>query len=356
MGLQLKTMSEVFTNLVDWITARTDKITDFNIGSAARTLSEAIAVQFEEFYFKMKQNVLYAIDESIYSAFGFDKIKSMNATGYVTLEFESALPYAIEFAEGTAFCTSSLYNYLYFDSTEKVLAPEGALSVMIPVMCREEGTIGNVPKEAITTIVTTHSIIKSVSNETAFTNGKNGETSYERKKRFQNYIRTLARGTADAITYGCLEVEGVAGAWVDDNYIGYVKIYAHDSDGELPESLRESILSNLENYRAGGIEVEVLPIVKKAIDLDLKIMLDNDYDTDTYETLLKTLIESNLSEYTVSKNFYTSDLIHTIKAAYDDIIVNIVIQVGGDLQIAENELIRPGEITVECIHVKDWRS
>ena len=50
MGLKIKSMYEVFNNLVEWITAKTDKITDFNVGSAIRTLTEAISIQFEEFY------------------------------------------------------------------------------------------------------------------------------------------------------------------------------------------------------------------------------------------------------------------------------------------------------------------
>ena len=52
MELKIKSMYEVFNNLVEWITAKTDKITDFNVGSAIRTLTEAISIQFEEFYEK----------------------------------------------------------------------------------------------------------------------------------------------------------------------------------------------------------------------------------------------------------------------------------------------------------------
>ena len=245
MGLKIKSMYEVFTSLVDWITAKTDKITDFNVGSAIRTLTEAIAVQFEEFYFSMKQNVLFAIENSVYNSFGFDLKISQAASGYVTIDFTEPLPGSLIFPKSTVFCTSSVYGYIYFESTEEIYAQQGSISVMVPVQCKTSGTTGNVPGGSITTIVTTNTIIHEVYNEAAFTNGVNEETSTERKKRFQDYIKTLARGTADAIVYGCLEVEGVSGAWVDDSYIGYVKLYAHNSDGELPEELRQAVLSNL---------------------------------------------------------------------------------------------------------------
>lgn len=356
MGLQIKSMYEVFNNLVEWITAKTDKITDFNIGSAARTLTEAIAVQFEEFYFAMKQNVLYAIETSVYDSFGFEQKLAQTASGYVTVVFEEPLPSSLTFPQGTVFCTSSLYGYIYFESVEEVYAEKGSPSIMIEVQCKNSGTSGNVPAGAITTIVTSNSIISEVYNEAAFTNGTNGETSTERKKRFQNYIKTLARGTSDAIVYGCLEVDGVAGAWVDDSYIGYVKLYAHNSDGELPEDLRQAILKNLEDYRSGGIEVEVLPIVKRPLDISVRIMLGNDYDTDTYEELIKALITQHLNEYAVSDDFYVANVIHAVKSAYEDIVINIMIINSSDVQIAENELVRAGEITVTCVNMKDWRA
>lgn len=356
MGLKIKSMYEVFNNLVEWITAKTDKITDFNVGSAARTLTEAIAVQFEEFYFSMKQNVLYAIENSVYNSFGFDLKLSQASSGYVTVEFEEPLPSSLTFPLGTVFCTDGIYGYIYFESTEEIYAEQGNISIMIPVKCKTDGTAGNIPIGAITTIVTTNTVIKSVRNEVAFTNGINEETSAERKKRFQNYIKTLARGTKDAIVYGCLEVNGVTGAWCDDNYIGYVKVYAHNSDGELPEELRQKIIANLQNYRAGGIEVEVLPIVKRPIDLSLKIMIGNDYDTNTYKELIYALVTSFMNEYSVANNFYMADIIHSIKSAYEDIVVNITVLIGEDTQIGENELVRPGNVTITCINMKDWRS
>ena len=349
-------MYEVFNNLVEWITAKTDKITDFNIGSAARTLTEAIAIQFEEFYFSMKQNVLYAIENSIYISFGFDTKSSQAATGYVTVNFEEPLPNAMVFPVGTMFCTAAVYGYIYFEVIEETCAPQGCMAIMVPVQCKSNGTIGNIPAGAISTIITTNTIIRSVRNETAFTNGVNEETASERKKRFQNYIKTLARGTRDAIIYGCLEVEGITGAWCDDSYIGYAKLYAHNSDGELPNELRSKVLENLQNYRAAGIEIEVLPIIKQQIDLSLDVMIGNDYDSQTYKELIYALVVGRMNEYVVSNNFYTADIIHTIKSAYEDVVINVVIRQGSDMVIAENKLVRAGNIEVNCIKMKDWRS
>lgn len=354
MGLKLKSMYEVFTSLVDWITLKSDRLSDFNVGSALRTLTEAIAIQFEEFYFAMQQNINYAIENAVYESFGFNIKPSSAASGEVTIDFEEPLPSDLTFAAGTVFCTSATYGYIYYESTETVYAKKGDISVLVPVQCKTTGELGNIPSGAITTIVTTNSVIKSVYNLYAFVNGTEEETNTERKKRFQDYIKTLARGTADSIVYGCLEVDGVTGAWADDNYIGYVKLYAHDANGNLSEELRQKILKNLDNYRAGGIEVEVLPIVKKSVDLSISVILNNDYDTSTYAILITSLVESHLNSYSVASPLYISDLIHIIKSAYDSAVINILLDDLNDVMVNNNELIRPGTITTKCTNLKDW--
>lgn len=354
--LQIKTMEDVFSNFVEWVVAKTDKISDFNVGSAIRTLSESIALQFEEFYFDIKQNVLYAIENSIYYAFDFNLKVANAATGTVRVNFTTSLQQSMTFPIGVIFCTSSQYGYLYFESTEQVTAPYGAEFIHIPVQCKTTGTIGNIPVGAISVIMSTNSAIEEVYNDAPFTNGQDDETKSERKKRFQNYIKTLARGTRDAIVYGALEVEGVAGAIVDDEYIGYVKLYVHDEYGDLPSELKSAVLQNIQNYRAGGIEVEVLNVTKHMVDIDLTIIMENDYSIDTYTSMFETLIANHMNDYSVSENFYLADLIHAIMNVYDDVIVNVIPNDVNDAIIEQNELIRCGQLNLDVKSLREWRA
>ena len=282
MALQIKSMYTVLKDLIDWTTARTDKLTDFNIGSGIRTLYEAVAVQLEEFYFRMKQNALYAISTSIYTSFGFDRKSANYATGTVTIAFTRPLPARLVIPKGTVVLTSDTYGNIPFEVIEDTTAEVGLVSVPVEVVCKQAGTVGNVPAGAISQIVTSNPIINNIYNLSAFTNGNDAETAIEHKKRFQHYINTLAKATSNAILYGTLEVDGVAGAWVDDNYIGYAKVYAHNSDGELPDDLKANILTHLVNYRAAGIEIMVLPIIKVAVDQTIQIMINDNYDTEQY--------------------------------------------------------------------------
>ena len=211
-------MYTVLKDLIDWTTVRTDKITDFNIGSGIRTIYEAISVQLEEFYFRMKQNALYSIATSIYTAFDFDRHTAEKASGQVTILFLRSIPNSITIPKGTQFCTTDVYGYIYFETLEDHYIPAGMVETTLPVTCTEGGTIGNVPARAISLIIPSNVMIRSVMNQLPFTNGRDAETATEHKKRFQQYINTLSRATSKAILYGTLEVDGVTGAWVDDDY------------------------------------------------------------------------------------------------------------------------------------------
>lgn len=356
MSLKIKSIKEILSTLIVNISSRTKKITDFNVGSATRTLLESIALQLEEFYFDMRQNVEYAIENAIYNAFGFEKIAETKASGYVTVNFVEALPNSMIISMGTIFSTSLQYNkVIQFKSTEDVVADKGSLSVMVPVECTTGGTDGNVGAGEIRVIVTGSSMIESVTNQTAFVNGVNEETSMERKHRFREYIRSLSKATRDSIAYGTKEVDGITGVWVDDNYIGFVRVYTHDKDGNLSEELKQAVLTNLEKYRAAGVEVEVLPIVKKETNISLFFVLKDEVALDDYLPNIKQLVVDYLNSFEVASNLYMTNLIGTITENYRDVIVTFDILEGEDTNLQNNELIVAGVVEVTGVNLKDWR-
>lgn len=352
----IKSVNEIFASLLTWVASGTDKLTDFNIGSAVRTLLESVALQLEEFYFDMEQAIRYAIDNAIYDAFGFEKQQATKATGYVTVKFKEATEARMLITKGTLFSTSSMSgNPLYFEATEDTFVPVGVTEVLVPVQCTTTGLAGNINIGEITTIGASSIYVDSVTNNVGFYGGNEEETNAQRKLRFREYIRSLQRGTREAIAYGAKTVQGVAGIWVDDSYIGFVRLYAHDAHGELPDDLKNAILTTLDEYRAAGIEVEVLPIVKNIMDLDLTIIFKDDAATEVYATKLQTLLTNYLNSFSVSKNLYMSDMIATIMEGYKDVIVNIVINKGSDTELQNNELIVAGTVKVTGVHASDWR-
>lgn len=352
----IKSVNEIFASLLTWVSSGTDKLTDFNVGSAVRTLLESFALQLEEFYFDIEQAIRYAIENAIYDAFGFEKETATQSTGYVTVKFREPLEARVLIAKGTIFSTSSMASTtLYFESTEDIFAPLGAVDVLVPVQCTTSGLSGNINAFEIVNIGASNIYVDSVTNETSFYGGTEEETSAQRKLRFKEYIRTLQRGTRQAIAYGAKTVQGVAGVWVDDNYIGFVRVYVHDVHGELPKDLKEAVLKTLDEYRAAGIEVEVLPIIKNIVNLNLTIIFKDDAAIGVYSNKLQALLTNYLNSFSVSKNLYMSEMIATIMEGYKDVIVNIIIHEGSDTHLQNNELIVAGNVKVTGVHTSDWR-
>lgn len=352
----LKSTNELLKSLVTWVSTGTTKLTDFSVGSATRTLLEAVSLQLEEFYFNLHQAIEFAIENSIYIAFGFDKNPASKSTGYVTLTFKNAIPQSITIKAGTMFSTSlSSTPIMYYRSTEDIVIVAETQKALIPVECTVTGVVGNLPANSITNMVATNSYVSSVTNETAFSNGSDEESNVARKARFKEYIRSLQRGTSEAIAYGTKTVAGVAGAWVDDSYIGFVRVYAHDSNGELSDYLKNEILKVLEDYRAGGIEVEVLPVVKREVNVNLNVILKESTDLDGTIYGIESLVRDYLNNFQVSENLYLSNLLFVITSSYKDVIINIEILDGYDTDLQNNELVKAGDITITGEYLSDWR-
>jgi uncharacterized phage protein gp47/JayE len=356
MSLRIKSIREILNGMVIDVSTRTNKITDFTEGSATRTLLEAVALQLEEFYFNMRQNIEYAIENAIYDAFGFSRIPEEKATGYVTIHYIEAMPAEMIIPINTIFTTSMAYNkVIKFRTTADVVVEKGVISVKVPVECLEAGEIGNVDPGKICIMTQLNSLVDYVENEEKFVNGVTAETSQHQKNRFREYIKSLARATAPSIAYGTKEVEGVAGVWVDDNYVGFVRVYAHDKNGDLPDELRQAIYDNLEEYRAAGVEVEVIPIVKVPADVSIFFVFTDETDVNEYLINLKQLITDFLNNYEVSNNLYITDLTGAITLNYKDVIVTFEVESGYDKEVLPYEMICAGNIEVTGTNLKNWK-
>lgn len=353
--LKIKTLAQMMPKYVFDITNKTDRLTDFSVGSAIRTIGEATCLQLEEFYFAMHQNVNYAITHSIYEAFGFKMKPAVPSSGIVRIVFIEPAPTAFTIPRGMYFTTprtSVGLRRFYTTNITQVIA--GATQVDVNVVSEITGSISNISFNSITSVETYLPLIKEVYNPHSFTNGADAETSEDRKKRFQQYIATLSKGTRDAVLYGALEVDGVAGAYVDDNYIGYVRVYAHDLGGNLSSILRQAIIDNELNYRAAGIEVDVWPVEKHFANFNVVVYLRDGYDVNIYGNVLQDVCVKRVNTYMVSEPMYASDIISYIRWLYPDIIVDVQSESLHDMIVPKNGIVRAGAIKIICANAKHW--
>lgn len=353
MGLKIKNASEILKNAITYVTHTTRKITDFSVGSVVRTLLESVSLQIEEFYFKMYDAILYAIENSIFNAFGFSIIPEEYTSGDITLEFKNVLTSEIKFASGSTFCTSSSIGAIkYYSLTKDVIAPIGSNKVILPVKCTVSGVIGNTSENSISIMVTANTLVSKVYNELPFTNGRAAETKAERKARFKKFISNLVRGTAGSIEYAASTVSGITGVYVDDSNIGIVKVYCHDANGDLSDTLKQAVKAAVDEYRSAGVEVEILSVIKRLVDIEVNVILNQDYDPDLYKTTISTAISTYMYEFQVNQAFYITNLIKYLMNLDDLAVVDVeVIEPDSKIPASTQVLLRPGlvKVTTETV-------
>jgi uncharacterized phage protein gp47/JayE len=346
MGLQIKTFREILQDMASWVVYNNPKLNNFRVGSALRTILEAVAVELEAMYFKMKKAFSQAVEESIANSFNFYQQAAIPSSGTVIMEFRGYLAQKLLIPKGFRFSTQPVGGkVVYFETKEEVLCPEGTLSAVLDIRCIEAGTVGNVPANSITLSVTPLSVISKIYNTEAFINGEAEESKEEYKKRFNQYIETLARGTVSSIQYGCLKVPGVSGAYVSDQ-IGEIKAYVHDAAGNLSTELKKQVEDTLIDYRPAGTGVLVLPVNKRPVDVDITITIKEGFNVDAYKNLVKSSVTIFLNNFVVSKSLTRAELITHIMGIDKNAIVNAVISLQQDITIVNFELIRAGTLNV----------
>ena len=346
MGLNLKTFSVILNSMASWAISHSSKLTNFFPGSVIRTLYESIAIEIEALYFQMNKGFQYAVQNSIYTSFGFFQTPAVPSSGDLTLVFSEALPVDITIMSGYQFCTSPSYgDTLTFSATQDTTFSQGSINGVITVKCTTPGISSNVPANTITIAVIPVSIIQSIYNIDAFNNGEDEETKDHLKSRFTTFIKTLAKGTPSAISYGALSVSGIVGVYINDG-VGIVQVYAHDNAGNLSDSLSTAVSDNLLNYRSAGVEVEILPVTKVPVDIVITVMLITGYDSTTYSNLILAEVTSYLNNFTVSNSLILSDLIRFIMDIDRSAIYNATPSISSDVVVTMGELIRAGSIQV----------
>lgn len=339
-GFRVKTFGQISASMINWFASAQSQITDFNTGSVARTLLEAIASEITEVYFRIYGGILAAQQNAVFDSFDFPQLPAASAGGVVLWE-TSALPaQAITLPVGAQVAvpaTSVTAQVTYTAGSAAVLpiattlngtinnsvttvvvttafsigvldvlgigteqlqitavsgnsltvvrgangttaashtsgVPAGLVAKAVPMTADVPGAAGNAAASALSVILTPITGITAVTNPAAMTGGADAESDDARKKRFNDFISGLARGTKPAIEFGALSVTvnpatGVAVRCVkakavdldDDNTIppGTVKLYVTDSAGSMSTDLHDAVAAAEEAYRPAGVQVVV---------------------------------------------------------------------------------------------------
>lgn len=345
--MQFKRMSDVYSRLVDNTITNTNQINDFSVGSAMRAIYEAIAIEMESFYILTQENMQDAINQGIYSSFGFTPKPAIAAYGPLTITFNNATMSDMVLPRGSSFLSSNPAYTTKYQTIQDYTIPAGSTTATVNAYCTITGTIGNVPVDTIDVMSTPLANVKSVTNSQAFQTGQDPETPDSMKARFQSYIKSLTKGTKAAIEYGTRNVQNIAGCYVMEQ-TGLVTVYAHDANGNLDSTLQANVVSALDNYRAAGIPVDVEPVTRIAIDLNVTVTtLNKSANTTAFHDQIVAAVTNYLNNMVAGQSLILSDLSSVIKYIDRTNIYDITFVVPtANIVIQGSELIRAGTITV----------
>ena len=297
---QLKDMISISAGMINRAKATQAKITDFNIGSVARTMLESSAIEVEQFYQRMFYGILEAIPTAIYLGFNFTMIQPTEAQGLVTINFAGPIVSAFTIPAGTIFVNSS--NAVTYLSVQDTSVGLGVTTINVLVQCSQAGSAGNAPYGAIDSTQNYSLPVGAVIIGNAISSGGDGETDLERQARFAQYIQTLARGTNSAVEYGArmAQIFSADGSLIDyvsrvgfSEVPGTMSVYIYGSNGLASPALVADAQKIIDGYwdaasqtfiagwRPVGIQVIVFTMIQQPVDAIFTIVMFSGVALDT---------------------------------------------------------------------------
>lgn len=359
--MRLKKISEILGRLIDVTMINTNEINDFSIGSTIRSIYEAVAMELEQYYVLGRENILWGIEQGVLNAFDFRKRESQRAHGYVTIQFhttskmETYIPTGTQFDSNSVRSNDSTTSRLTYETIEDYVIPAGTVEASVEVYCTTPGAVGNVEAGKINRLINNLSNARKVYNKNDILTGSDEESIESVKKRFHGFVESRGRATIKALNYGTRQVAAVKGVYIREE-AGRVRIYAHDSNGNLEDDVREKVQKAIEDYRPAGIKTEVHPVVKTPVNVGLTIYVTQEgQQTRNLENRVVSTVRNYLNNRTVSETLVKNDLLQAVMNLDDELIYDCEFNYPkNNLSIPDEGLIRAGEVRVAIEQVEDY--
>lgn len=366
-NFQLKDFASIVAAMTNQLRASQDRITDFEVGSAARTLLEASAIEVEELYQRALSGILDAIPTSVYKAFDFELVGPAAARGTVHVQFATAIVDPLSIPAGTVFVVGA--TGLKFTTIAAQLVPEGATYADVVVVCATQGAVGNIGANAITGTEAFSFPVGVTFQNPAFTSGNDGQTESERKARFAEFIRSLSRGTAESIRYAVRQARITSDAGDLIEYVsrvgtteipGRVDVFIYGSSGapsadllagaqRIVQGYRDASGTSVPGYVAAGIEARVLPMAERVVDVSLHItLMPGVAGTSAMQDQIATLLAAQFDSVASGEILQVAQLTNAALTLAG--VVKVVADNGENIVCGASEVLKLGALSVGWIN------
>ena len=370
MPLKIKTYPEIVSDLLSAIGSKTG-LTNFNVGSVVRTLTEVFAEVVAELYAfgaeMLKEGFLdtasgFWLDRKA-KEYGLVRKPAVKTEGIVVYSRKTAKPTNIPIPVDSIVTTpkdQSGKEYRYF-TTEEAVLQAGELSVEVPVIAETAGSAYNVGPGTITKMKTFIAGIDAVANPEEWTTvtGVDEESDAALRQRcFLAWEELSQGGTAAAYVSWALSVPGVKSAFVDDNLPrgeGTVDVYIMGEAGPPDPALIDAVQEVVDANRPITADAQVFSPEVVTVAITLTVTPRPGYDTTALDTEFRRRLsvlfgdiedpELPITPLGVGKDVVVSQIIGVVMAVPGVYSVSVE-EPAADVSIEPNEFPELGIVTI----------
>lgn len=359
-GFDIRRFEQLTLDMISWLQANPDAAdgvlpSDLTVGSLERGHLEAVALMLEELDVRTASAIKWAVAESAFAAFGFARLPAQPAAGGVV--FQAVV------APGTAILIPLGTKLVATDGQQFVTTAAGSLGVgslvsgVVPVVAAKIGSAGNLAVGAVNQLAYPIAGVDAVQNPNALSGGAEEEGDDGRRNRFQRFMQTLQRGTADAIEFAAtslaaLTLGRVVSARVVEPfalasppsgtpYAGLVWLVVDDGTGSgildptVLDVVHKAVFGYIDSggrkvpgWKAAGIRVVIVPVVPvyTKVRASVRITLFGKSRWDAIQNALTTAMRGYFAGLQVGDPVSYQNLVVALSLADPDVLeVNLAI-------------------------------
>ena len=354
MAFAVKRYQTLLDDILNYIIANQDKVTDFNEGGVLTSECEAFSRVVESLYIDTRVGFDQGLVEVPFNAFDFSKKDGQKASGSVVFSRadtsgEVTIPIGIIISTpaGLKFLTTSIGTILDGNND----------SNSVTIQAEEIGKDYVVPATTIAVIYTPVAGVETVNNPSATSGGLNQESNAEYLKRFQEFIEGLGKSNKAGLIAGAELVTGVRSASTVEHFppvSSYnITIYIDDGAGEASQVLIDAVVEKLigegtqekPGYKGGGINLRVLAPTKVTIDVTVEITDDGSLSQTVIEYNVDQAINNYINNLLIGDDVYLNKLRAVIMNVDGILDISITLP-AGNTTISNSQIARTGTIII----------
>jgi len=356
--MEFKDKDQLVDDVIQSIRNKLNFEVDFSEGELIRTLIEAIMAELDIQYWQLGQmrdgsfiDTSYGDDLSeLVKIIGIERKKPTHSTGYIKMYRETPAILNYRIPAGTIIETlpNKDGDVVQFETVEDAMLEVGQSEILIRAQSVEPGFGTNVVPSAIHVLNDPPLGIEFATNPEAFIGGANEETDASLKERARNALDALGLGTIKAIEKKIASISGIEEASVIDmaRGIGTIDVLVLGSIIPLPQIKREEIIKELNEVKAGGIDVRVIEPIDIKIDVSVKLIVEEGHSIADFRDTVEEAIREYFRTLKIGKPLYKNQLERYILNASPFILDLELSSPAANVTASYQEIIRPNNIII----------